>query len=87
MLDGKHGGGIGKSDPGNAIYLQVGVWYNKDDGEIHITGKNAPRFHTRVGADSKNVRGHASLFRALTKCLQKAGAPAPDVESIDASRS
>ena len=72
------------SKPGKSVYLDVGIWYDEDQGHIHITAKNVKGFHTTVNADSASKRGHPNLFRKLAKCLKEAGAPAPDIEASDA---
>ncbi len=69
------------SKPGKAIYLRVGIWYNKKNGEIHMSGKNGSRFLTRISGDRASARGHRSLFKALAKCLKDNGAPAPEIEA------
>ena len=59
-----------KSKPGNSIYLEIGVWYDKATDSIHIASNDAPDFHTTVRADAKLKRGHPNLFRKLAKVLQ-----------------
>ena len=70
------------SEPGNTVYLDVGVWYDEEQGHIHLTAKGVHGFHTTVTADPVNKRGHPNLFAKLAKCLRDKGAPAPHVEAI-----
>lgn len=66
-----------KSKPGNAVYLEVGVWYDEASDSIHIASNDVPDFHTTVRADEKLKRGHPNLFGKLAKVLRDGGAPAP----------
>lgn len=66
-----------KSEPGNSIYFEVGVWYDEEQGSIHMAAKGAPGFHTTVRQDPTLKRGHPNLFKKLVKCLRDNGAPAP----------
>lgn len=75
------------SEPGNVVYLNVGVWYNQDDGQIHLTAKGVHGFHSTVSGDPKSKRSHSNLFGKLSKVLKDAGAPAPQIEIVDANRS
>src|SRR3546814_12374142 len=68
------------SKPGNSVYLDIGVWYDEQQGHIHMTARNVDGFHTTVSADPTSKRGHPNLFAKLAKCLRDAGAPAPSVE-------
>jgi hypothetical protein len=72
------------SKNGNAIYLNVGVWYDPKDGQIHLTARDVKGFHTTVKSDGQSNRGHPNLFRKLAKCLKEAGAPAPEIPATDA---
>jgi hypothetical protein len=65
------------SGPGNSIYLDVGVWYDAEHRQIHLTARNVEGFHTTVNANPASKRGHPNLFEKLAKCLRDAGAPAP----------
>lgn len=72
------------SKPGNAVYLEMGVWYDKDQGHIHLTAKNVHGFHTTVSGDPASKRGHPNLFNKLARVLKNAGAPYPeDVKDSD----
>jgi len=72
------------SEPGKSVYLDVGIWYDEEQGHIHLTAKGVPGFHTTVNGDATSKRGHPNLFNKLAKCLRDAGAPAPAVENGDA---
>ena len=65
------------SKPGKSVYLDVGVWYDEDQGHIHLTARNVEGFHTTVSPDPSSVRGHPNLFAKLAKALKEAGAPGP----------
>ena len=73
-----------KSEPGNSIYLEIGVWYDEAKESIHIASNDVVDFHTTVRADAKLKRGHPNLFRKLAKILRDNGAPAPQDEPSDA---
>ena len=68
------------SGPGNSVYMEVGIWWNKAQGHIHLTAKNVDGFHTTVSNDTTSKRGHPNLFRKLAKVLRDAGAPHPAIE-------
>ena len=72
------------SEPGNSVYLEIGVWYKEETGSIHIASNDVPDFHTTVRADAKLKRGHPNMFRKLAKILRDSGAPAPKEGSPDA---
>jgi hypothetical protein len=75
------------SKPESAVYLEMDVWYDENEGHIHLTAKNVQGFHTTVNRDPASTRGHPNLFAKLTKVLKEAGAPRPkNVEDADASR-
>jgi hypothetical protein len=73
------------SGPGNAVYVEGGVWWNPDDGQIHLTVKGVHGFHTTINNNPGSKRNHANLFSKLAKVLRDAGAPHPAIaEEIDA---
>ena len=58
----------------------MGVWYEPETNQIHLTAKNVPGFHTTVsGNPSSEMRWHPNLFNKLAKLLRGAGAPAPEL--------
>ena len=67
------------SKPGKSVYLELGIWYNEDDGHIHLTAKDVEGFHTTVNNDPGSKRCHPNLFSKLAKILKNAGAPHPAV--------
>lgn len=72
------------SEPGNSVYLEIGIWYKEETGSIHITSNDVAGFHTTVLRDAKLKRGHPNLFSKLAKVLRDGGAPAPQEGSPDA---
>jgi hypothetical protein len=74
------GGGMPQaSGPGNSVYLEMGIWWDAGQGEIHLTAKNVKGFHSTVNNDPNSKRGHQNLFVKLAKVLKEAGAPHPSV--------
>ena len=74
---------IRKSEKGgNTAYLNVGIWYDKDTGHIHMTLPHSGWFHTTVTNDLDSKRGHANLFAKLARALREAGVPHPPVDDI-----
>lgn len=61
------------------IYLNVGVWYNEKQGNIHLNFRGATQPMTTVSRDG-GKRGHPHLFRKLALCLKEAGMPHPEIE-------
>lgn len=75
---------IRKSEKGgNTAYLNVGVWYEADTGQIYITLPHSKWFHTTVNADPKSKRRHLSLFNQLARALKAAGVPGPEPVEAD----
>ena len=75
---------IRKSEKGgNAVYLNVGAWYDKDTGHIHLTLPNSGWFHTTVSPNPESKRGHPNLFSKLARALNGAGVPAPEISGPD----
>jgi hypothetical protein len=50
-----------------------------DQGEIHLTAKNVPGFHSTVNNNPGSKRCHANLFGKLSKLLKENGVPHPAV--------
>jgi hypothetical protein len=65
------------SEPGKTVYLRIGVWWNEEQGHIHIAAQDVEGFHTTVNDDPESMRGHPNLFRKLAGVLRDAGAPYP----------
>jgi hypothetical protein len=68
---------------GNTAYLNIGAFYNKETGHIHLTLPHSGWFHTTVTNDPKSKRGHANLFGKLARALKAAGVPGPEVVEAD----
>lgn len=71
------------SKPGNSVYLEMGVWWNPEQGHIHLTAKGVEGFHTTVNDNNNSKRGHRNLFMKLAKVLRDAGAPHPSTEGSE----
>ena len=67
------------SGPGRSVYMEVGIWWDAEQGHIHLTAKNVPGFHTTVSLDPHSKRGHPNLFAKLAKVLRDNGAPHPAI--------
>lgn len=67
------------SGPGRSVYMEIGIWWDAEQGHIHLTAKNVPGFHTTVSADPNSKRGHPNLFAKLAKVLRDNGAPYPAI--------
>ena len=75
---------IRKSETGgNTAYLNVGVWYDKESGHIHLTLPRSGSFHTTVTNEAGSKRCHPNLFAKLSRALKEAGVPGPDVGEAD----
>ena len=66
------------SKPGNAVYAKVGVWFEEDTGQIHLTIPGSGWFHTTVNAKDGSIRCHKNLFAKMGRLLREQGVPAPD---------
>jgi hypothetical protein len=55
----------------------MGVWWDADQGEIHLTAKNVPGFHSTINNNPGSKRCHPNLFSKLSKLLKDNGAPHP----------
>jgi len=70
---------IRKSEKGGkAAYLNIGAWYDKETGQIHLTLPHSRWFHTTVSKEPESVRGHPNLFAKLSRALREAGVPYPE---------
>lgn len=75
---------IRKSEKGgNSIYMQVGVWYQPETGEIHLTVPGSGWFHTTVNNKPNSKRGHPNLYGKLARALREKDAPAPEVSEVE----
>ena len=66
------------SKKGNAIYFNVGVWFNEDDNSIHMTAPDFHGFHTTINDRDGSKRCHQNLHMKLARALKEAGAPHPE---------
>jgi hypothetical protein len=71
------------SKPGKSVYLDVGIWFDENQGHIHMTAKGVDGFHTTVAPNPDSKRGHPNLYMKLAKCLRDAGAPHPEIPNVD----
>ena len=67
------------SGPGKSVYVKMGIWWDADQGHIHLTAKGVKGFHTTVSHDPDSKRGHPNLFAKLAKVLKDNGAPHPTI--------
>jgi len=68
---------------GNTAYLNLGVWYDRETGHIHMTLPHSGWFHTTVCNEATSKRGHPNLFAKLARALKEAGVPGPAVPEIE----
>ena len=62
------------------MYLDnVGVWWDENQGHIHITVRGEAAFHSTVNANPESRRGNPNLFYKLAKCLRAVEAPHPPI--------
>lgn len=72
---------IEASKPGKSAYVRMGMWWDADQGHIHLTAPGVHGFHTTVNDNPESKRGHPNLFTKLAKALRDAGAPHPPIKS------
>lgn len=70
---------IEASKPGKSAYVRMGMWWDEDQGHIHLTAPGVHGFHTTVNDKPESKRGHPNLFAKLAKALRDAGAPHPPI--------
>lgn len=68
------------SKPGRSVYVKMGMWWDPEQGHIHLTAPGVHGFHTTVCPNPDSKRGHPNLFAKLARALRDAGAPHPDLE-------
>ena len=65
---------------GKTVYLDnVGIWWNEDQNNIHITVRGTAGFHSTVSGNPDRKRGNPNLFYKLARCLRAVGAPHPPI--------
>lgn len=74
---------IRKSEKGNTAYLNLGIWFDRDTGHIHLTLPHSGWFHTTVVGDAESKRGHPNLYNKLARALKEAGVPGPELTESD----
>lgn len=73
-------GDIRKSERGGkTAYLNIGVWFDEDQGRIHMALPGPGGFVTTVNDNPDSLRGHPNLFMKLARALKEAGVPGPEV--------
>lgn len=55
------------------VRFTVDVWFQEDDGHIHITAPDIPYFHTTVNDNPNSKRHHRNLFAKLSRVLKDHG--------------
>lgn len=78
---------IEKSERGKTIYVRMGIWWNEDQGHIHLASPDVRGFHTTVNNNTESKRGHSNLFMKLARALREAGVPYPTIENQIAKNS
>ncbi len=62
---------------GKTAYLNMGVWFDEDAGDIHL---NIPGHGlSTVNANAASKRGNPHLFNKLAKALRDQGKPHPAI--------
>ena len=63
--------------PRKTARVTIGVWYDQQDGEIHLS---IPDFGlSTISSDREKKRGHPHLFNKLAKVLREQGKPHPPI--------
>ncbi|CAN1722801.1 protein of unknown function [Hyphomicrobium sp. 1Nfss2.1] len=60
-----------------SVSLAVRVWYDEEQGNIHIASKDDHELISTINRDPAHSRGHPHLFNKLAKCLRDESKPAP----------
>ena len=71
------------SKPGRSVYVRMGVFYNEDTGQIHLTAPETKWLHTTVNNKPGSKRCHPNMFAKLARILKESGAPSPDFETSE----
>jgi len=58
---------------GRTVYVDTGIWHDKETGEIHISGPQEKSFHSTVSNDRASKRYHPNLFKKLKEILEREG--------------
>lgn len=65
------------SRSGKTAYPQIGVWFDEEAGDIHLSIEGQGLSTVTGNATSK--RGNPHLFNKLAKALREAGKPHPAI--------
>ncbi|WP_375461450.1 hypothetical protein [uncultured Enterovirga sp.] len=71
------------SKPGKSVYVKMGVWWDANQGHIHLTAPGVHGFHTTLNNTPGSKRCHDNLFRKLANLLEDEGAPHPSVKGSE----
>lgn len=63
------------SENQRSINIDLRVWYDEGDGQIHVASKD--RFISTISLRANSERRHRHLFRKLAEQLRAEGRPAP----------
>ena len=55
------------------VYARMGIWYDEDQGMIHLTIPGSGWFHTTVSNNPDSKRYHPNLFGKLKRVLVEQG--------------
>lgn len=58
---------------GQTVYVDVGIWHDKETGEIHVSGPKEKRFHSTVSNVKSSKRYHPNLYKKLKEILIRKG--------------
>jgi hypothetical protein len=61
---------------GKTARLDVGIWFNKDTGRIHIAAID--HFISTVSNDPRSKRYHPNLYKKRSAALRNADKPHPN---------
>lgn len=56
---------------GQTVYVDMGIWHDKDTGEIHISGPKEKSFHSTVSNKKLSKRYHPNLYKKLREILER----------------
>ena len=68
------------SKPGKSVYVRMDVWWDPNQGHIHLTAPGVQGFHTTLNDNPGSKRCHQNLFQKLAKLLRDEGAAHPEIK-------
>jgi hypothetical protein len=74
---GERGDGNGHTGRFEAVYIDVGIWFDAVSGDLNMALGGPRNAHVTISASGASAHGHPELFRALGLVLRDAGAPHP----------